>query len=493
MKILKNMILALVFLLIAGQLNSQTIRLVRTDVDTTRSSFVTATYLFGIDIVVDSVQRTNGVTFELAYNMADKVKYSEHQSKGFGENSTTVVIPDINEVTGEGRIYVGVSSGLSIDSAKLEEPTVVHLDFAVSQTALNNQQVTFTFRSAYAVVYDDTLQSGVIVNLESVPTIYAIHGYVNVWPGDADNNGAVDNRDLNQIILYLGSGSKTKYMRSFKRENASTFWTAQRVLAWDSSLVSFADCDGNSEITVADMLVVPLNFKKTHSIFEKTGGNSNEVLSETKLWSEPEESYTDLIPIYVRSNKDYVAAKSSISWNNFPSEIKVVGFLGGDLFSRSESFFYYNVDESEKSADIVFGRSENNIWGNKEGMLYYMAIERPAGVAMPDAPIAQAAQGMSPYGYIFNMDIVSDVEDLNENNSEIFIQVQSDQLIIEDNSKSDFHSDIKIFDVNGKILLQETKSTQKMEISIGHLSTGVYFVNLSSRQKNQTSRFIIHR
>lgn len=490
MKIFRYIIFAFIFLMAAGELHSQNIRLVRTDVDTTRSSFVTATYLFGVDIVVDSVQRTNGVTFELAYNMADKIKYSEHQAKGFGENSTTVVIPDINEATGEGRIYVGVSSGLPIDSAQLEEPTVVHLDFAVSQTALNNEQVTFTFRSAYAVVYDDTLKSGVVLNLESEPTIYAIHGYVNVWPGDADNNGAVDNRDLNQIILYLGSGSQSKNMRTFKRENASTYWTAQRVLAWDSSVVSYADCDGNSEVTVTDMLVVPLNFKKTHSKVDKGQGNDNDVLSGDIVWMDTNDSYTDLIPVYISSYKDYVAAKCKIRWEHFPDNIDVVGFLGGDLFSKNESFFYYNINEGSKSADIAFGRSENNIWGERKGVLCYMAINRPAGEEMPSEPATEALQGMSPYGYLFNIDLVSDVEDNNTEKEEIYIRVENGQLIIDDRSKSDFNSEIKIMDARGKILWSGRKNSREFSISIGHFSTGIYFANFSSHQKNTTKRFI---
>ena len=50
---------------------------------------------------------------------------------------------------------------------------------------------------------------------------YNVHSFVDVWPGDADNNGEVDENDFSPVILYNGYykwGSRIRVWGKFQRD-----------------------------------------------------------------------------------------------------------------------------------------------------------------------------------------------------------------------------------------------------------------------------------
>ncbi len=84
-----------------------------------------------------------------------------------------------------------------------------------------------------------------------------------VWPGDVNKNGVVNNIDL----LYIGNAyGKT----GPKRLNATTNWEAQEISAnWDEYFsgninLAQADCNGDGIIDYLDFIVVYTNYNKTH-------------------------------------------------------------------------------------------------------------------------------------------------------------------------------------------------------------------------------------
>jgi len=87
-----------------------------------------------------------------------------------------------------------------------------------------------------------------------------------VWPGDANSDGLVNNRD----ILALGHAfNKT----GFPRFRASSGWTGQACDDWSESFQNgvnhkHADCDGSGTVNHADRDVITLNYYRAH---DKTG------------------------------------------------------------------------------------------------------------------------------------------------------------------------------------------------------------------------------
>ena len=82
---------------------------------------------------------------------------------------------------------------------------------------------------------------------------------VVVYPGDANNDGVVDVRDVLPIGRFYGLTGPT-------RQGGSATWGAQ-VLAneWDPVGAGFADCDGNGVVDSNDVVVLVRNWKATQN------------------------------------------------------------------------------------------------------------------------------------------------------------------------------------------------------------------------------------
>jgi hypothetical protein len=82
-------------------------------------------------------------------------------------------------------------------------------------------------------------------------------GGIAVWPGDTDNNGHVEKWDIFPIAMYW----KTK---GEPRVNASRRWVAQSAIPWKLRYATYADANGDGIVNAEDVLVVGLNWCKTH-------------------------------------------------------------------------------------------------------------------------------------------------------------------------------------------------------------------------------------
>ncbi len=110
--------------------------------------------------------------------------------------------------------------------------------------------------------YDITLA---VENIEGVDEITKT-GFVNVystdgliWPGDTNLDGVVSVEDILPIGVYWRQTGNA-------RANASLVWEANDYPGgWDIDVASLADCDGNGEVNIADVLAIGLNWGATHS------------------------------------------------------------------------------------------------------------------------------------------------------------------------------------------------------------------------------------
>jgi|GEM_PF-571970 len=78
-----------------------------------------------------------------------------------------------------------------------------------------------------------------------------------VYPGDADNNGVVDEFDILPIgIYFLNTGRPRLY---------STYaWSAQRANLWAVSAATYADVNGDGQVNAKDIVGIGLNWRNTH-------------------------------------------------------------------------------------------------------------------------------------------------------------------------------------------------------------------------------------
>ena len=82
---------------------------------------------------------------------------------------------------------------------------------------------------------------------------------INVYPGDANNDGVVDVRDILPIGRYYGATGPA-------RVGATTSWGAQPLSsAWNPMDAGFADCDGNGVVDSNDVVAIVKNWNAAQS------------------------------------------------------------------------------------------------------------------------------------------------------------------------------------------------------------------------------------
>ena len=80
---------------------------------------------------------------------------------------------------------------------------------------------------------------------------------MSVWPGDTDNNGLVDERDVLRIGIYWKSTGPA-------RSSPSNNWVGQSATAWNPKDGTYADASGDGIVDERDVLAIGLNWQKTH-------------------------------------------------------------------------------------------------------------------------------------------------------------------------------------------------------------------------------------
>lgn len=465
-------------LLMANIVHAQSLRTERTDVDSSRSSFVTATYLFGIDFYVDDLDSCTAVSFDINYTNSRYISFSEVRNTDFGYGGKEpVIITSKNLSENTGYVHVGVLSGMEVGERGFDNPYCVHLEFAVAQNAPSAETTLFSFSNVQAV------GSGGIIKLTAEDITYNIHSFIGVWPGDADNDGEVTSKDVTTIGRFLGYGSSSKNsMRSFKRENASTIWASQSVLAWDSIDVSHADCDGNGDVTVTDQLIVALNFGKTHAIGKianTTQAISEESLSEEKrrdeFYPELEESLSSTLTekraqsaksVLVSSANSFIGVSGTLRWIITDGETKVVGIERGSLFDLAGTgeLFSQIYDTSAEISMLNLSTKRSEV---SSGELCRLIVEgNPDAVQIIEEDFYAASEALG----MFPVNTVCSVEDPTESDLRILTNANSERSLM---NLSNETVRFTVYDISGS------------EISAGEIPAGasVLPLGLSANQR----------
>ncbi|MCX7936080.1 MAG: dockerin type I domain-containing protein [Chlorobi bacterium] len=258
---MRKVILGIAIVAAVTTANSQVLRLVRTD-PVTYPTIVTATRLFGFDILADSITGLTTVSFELRYTGAQYVRLAAWKPRQLSRNNV-YVLDRSDTATGVGSIHIAVFADDPSAQQNVANRTVVHLDFVVLPHTPHKTALQFDAINPEAVIAGPPPR---LVPLRAQSVGIVVHSFVTVFPGDANNDGRVTQRDFSTVALYLGQGTTSGQVRGFRRDIPSTLWQPQRALAWEDEAATYADCDGSGDITLADALVVKINFDSTHAL-----------------------------------------------------------------------------------------------------------------------------------------------------------------------------------------------------------------------------------
>lgn len=454
---MKKLILYIIALaVITISATSQTLRIERTDVDSARYGHVTANFKFGIDIYIDEIENVNSASFQLQWNFGDYVHFSGYKIGDFGDNGTVYITkPKLIAGTGDKFMNVGIFSGTTVGENDFDSPKILHLEFAVSNDIPNREALVFTFVNFYATAFVDSSQTNIEIKTE--PLALNIHSFINVWPGDSNNDGLVDTRDYNQIGLYFEGNSILNDGRTFKRKNSSIMWTGQKVLVWDNADATFADCDGDGVITVADGMVVFHNDSKTHN--EGTGltGESTKLSMKEYI----DESKYRKIPIFSSVNNSYRAMTAKA---DLPSGLKIKSVVAGDLFEETEAHIIRTFNDGK--LEFTIGSFDRDFAISKSGIIAYLLVEGDFQLTNPiiieDVTILNNDNKLMP------VSITTGVESVNMDNINVSIDDGDINITL-----SQFANEVKLYNINGRLVKQSNIKSNTYSFQ-NDLQSGTY-------------------
>jgi hypothetical protein len=478
-------ILISVILLISADLQAASIRIARNDVDSSRADFITAGYTFSFDILLDSLDNFNGASFELNWDRPDYIFFSEWQIGKIGEKSQAFVEKY------PGKLIVAVSTGLPLIESHFANSSIISLKFVVLQNAMNLDSVKFTFQKPTASATIDTQPQ--LLPLEHLPFVFKIHSYIEVFPGDADGNGIVDHLDYSNVMLNLGLGSESQHSRTFKRLYPSIFWVPQKVLVWDLPDATYADCDGNGEITMKDMLVVSYNLGKTTNQIGKvqTPAQSNSPIIKSTYKVNSENNI--ILPINFQTDRKFLSAYIKIQLtdnliNNLSDTFIHSIFNENNEISFSKivgNYLYIFLGTSDRSMNLINSGEIARLIFNENGEVSANGISSIEGEAIDES------------GNIFPIDFqisqqrtsIADITDDNLFN----INVQSNSLEISAPINTNIQS-VEIYDILGRLIASQENipNPNSIIINLPNSKTQILFVAISTNQGKRICKIQAH-
>jgi PKD repeat protein len=184
-----------------------------------------------------------------------------------------------------------------------------------------------------------------------------------VWPGDANADKVVNNKDILAIgIAYSDTGSA--------RKDTNTIWKGKIVNDWSKNFSSganykHADCNGNGDVSSSDTSAVTRNYTKTHAkkYLTSRGKNTDPVL-KLEIQNDSLKAGDTLIAYIVLGEntlpaKDVYGLALSINYNKDYLTTPEVDFTDNWLGDN-----ILNYANTSNSLDIAFSRTDHqNISG----------------------------------------------------------------------------------------------------------------------------------
>lgn len=152
-----------------------------------------------------------------------------------------------------GSITIGISRKAGTTGVT-GDGSVSRIKFALSPTVSPGTIIDFTIPEVTA--YNSV---GAVIPLLAQIATLTVNGRLEVWPGDTDNNGIVNERDIYPIAYYWNSTGTV-------RANASLEWKAQNANPWTPIEATYVDADGDGRIVATDVTAVGLNWGRAHTL-----------------------------------------------------------------------------------------------------------------------------------------------------------------------------------------------------------------------------------
>jgi hypothetical protein len=195
------------------------------------------------------VSDLTGISFKVKYDKPAMIEAVKIEAGDFlGEEALNVLRID----TENNMVHIGLSRK-SVQGGVDGYGVVAKIRFRLKNAPIG-ERIRLTVEDIHA-----TDSKGKSIKLGGKDTEIVVGVAVSVWPGDMNNDGVVDKKDIIPIALHWKQTGPA-------RENASLAWKAQPALAWDVEGAVYADGGGDGRVDATDILAVGANWGKTHVV-----------------------------------------------------------------------------------------------------------------------------------------------------------------------------------------------------------------------------------
>ncbi len=273
-------------------------------------------------------------------------------------------------------VYLPANGSITL-STNLEDMAYTFWDFNGSLVG-TTASINISNTGLYAVSVIDSCGNTATDSLQ----VLAANGSTNVWPGDTNHDGVVNNLDIHPIGDHMGE-------IGVPRNNKDTSWYPHPSPDWqyeqdNSKDVKHVDCNGDGEIDLDDGLAIQVNYEKNHD--ESSASPSfEEVLSPFQITLQPtnipdiENDGNTLHLNLILSNTDggnlaFYSGSFSINYANINGALSnpQISFEDTWLGTPNEDIFYItHNDEDNQILYIGITRLDhiNRIGSGKIGSL----------------------------------------------------------------------------------------------------------------------------
>ncbi|MBN1482040.1 T9SS C-terminal target domain-containing protein [candidate division KSB1 bacterium] len=298
-----------------------------------------------------------GVSYNINYTPAEFLSVVQPSQNNIlpGDFMGTDVIHFATVDTANGKISVGTSRKYGRGGVS-GEGIILSAQFYVSEDAPEDYVLTFFIDDMSA-----NTQSGAPIELYTQELIIKINNGIPVWPGDTNNDGIVDQKDVLPIGQFWA-------LTGPARDKVSINWEEHKCpQPWNPLAATYADCNGNGLVEQADVLAIGLNWGKRHGIgLSKRGYAAKATTSTMTLICQGDGTLEN--PHYIDVNVENVNDLLGVAFNLVAVEnadyihftsVQYSEFFGTDLIT------FESVDNEKVLVSVGASRKSTN--GGVEG------------------------------------------------------------------------------------------------------------------------------